>query len=229
MAVRRAGAKDRAYEAVKQRILTGELPGGELVSEGEIAESLAMSRTPVREAFLLLESEGLLRLYPQRGALVVPVSPQEVRAVIEARLLVEQFAVRKVAAADDGPRRDVVERLGEHIEHQRAEAEAGHLGAFLEQDRLFHTALLDAAGNALLSGLYGSLRDRQLRMIGESAMRDPTRLRTILAEHARIAGAVRVGDPEEASAAVRTHLLGTVASLGMVSEAEALFGATAPQ
>ena len=79
-------AKDRALDYVKTQVLTGEFPGGELISEGDVATALGMSRTPVREAFLRLEAEGLLRLYPQRGALVVPVSPDEVRAVMEARL-----------------------------------------------------------------------------------------------------------------------------------------------
>ena len=58
-----------------------------------------MSRTPVREAFLRLEAEGLLRLFPKRGALVVPVSPAEVEAVLEARELVEGHAVAKLCAA----------------------------------------------------------------------------------------------------------------------------------
>ena len=99
MATKSAGrpaAKDRALDYVKSQVLTGAFPGGELISEGEVAAALGMSRTPVREAFLRLEAEGLLRLYPQRGALVVPVSSEEARAVIEARLLLEQFAAGKV-------------------------------------------------------------------------------------------------------------------------------------
>ena len=68
----RPAAKDRALDYVKTQVLTGAFPGGELISEGEVATALGMSRTPVREAFLRLEAEGLLRLYPQRGALVVP-------------------------------------------------------------------------------------------------------------------------------------------------------------
>ena len=78
-AERPPAAKDRAYAYVKERILEGAYPGGELLSEGEVAEALEVSRTPVREAFLLLEAEGLMRLYPKRGALVVPVSPGEDR------------------------------------------------------------------------------------------------------------------------------------------------------
>ena len=78
----RGAAKDRSFDYVKTQVLTGAFPGGELISEGDVASALRMSRTPVREAFLRLEAEGLLRLYPQRGALVVSVSPGEVRAVI---------------------------------------------------------------------------------------------------------------------------------------------------
>ena len=91
-------AKDRVYAFVKERVLAGAYPGGELLSEGEVAEALKVSRTPVREAFLLLEAEGLMRLYPKRGALVVPVSPDEVRDVVETRRLVERHCAEAVAA-----------------------------------------------------------------------------------------------------------------------------------
>ncbi|MFC7656818.1 GntR family transcriptional regulator [Pseudonocardia benzenivorans] len=118
-APRRGGAKLRALEYVKDRILTGDFRGGELISEGEVAAALGMSRTPVREAFLRLEAEGLLRLYPQRGALVVPVSPEEVRAVMEARLVIEHFAARAVCRRDATARAEVVTALGVQLDRQR--------------------------------------------------------------------------------------------------------------
>src|SRR6202022_793004 len=111
----RGAAKDRAHDYVKRQVLTGAFPGGELISEGEVAAALQMSRTPVREAFLRLETEGLLRLYPQRGALVVPVSADEVRAVLEARQVLEQFAVEKVLRRAAGTRDAVVAQLEAHI------------------------------------------------------------------------------------------------------------------
>src|ERR671914_1352673 len=89
---------ERAYAYTKQRVLDATYAGGDLLTEGEVADALGMSRTPVREAFLRLQSEGLLRLYPKRGALVVPVSVQEVEAVMETRLMVERFALDKVLA-----------------------------------------------------------------------------------------------------------------------------------
>ena len=97
---RPAAAKDRAYAHVKERILEGIYPGGELLSEGEVAAQLDMSRTPVREAFLLLEAEGLMRLYPKRGALVVPVSAEEINEVLETRLVIERHCAEQVARRD---------------------------------------------------------------------------------------------------------------------------------
>src|SRR6202048_2421638 len=115
----RGAAKDRAHDYVKTQVLTGAFPGGELISEGEVAEALGMSRTPVREAFLRLEAEGLLRLYPQRGALVIPVSPEGVRAVMEARLVLEQFAVEKIIRRGPASCGAIADALAAELERQR--------------------------------------------------------------------------------------------------------------
>src|SRR5690349_23981856 len=149
-------ASERAYRDVKARILDGSLAGGELISEGEIAETLGMSRTPVRAAFGQLEAEGLLRLYPKRGALVVPVSASETEAVMETRWVIERYAIERVIERPG----DVPAELG-----AAAAAQEGLEGAaFVEADRAFHRALVAGTGNQILLGLYDSLRDRQRRM-----------------------------------------------------------------
>ena len=208
-------AKDRALDYVKTRVLTGTFPGGELISEGEVATALGMSRTPVREAFLRLEAEGLLRLYPQRGALIVPVSPEEVRAVMEARLVLEQFAADKVVRRGPATAAGMFERLSAELERQRKAHSVADFRDFLDSDRAFHSAIVEDAENAIVAGFYASLRDRQMRMIGESATRDPQRVTTILDEHRRIAEAVRDGDLEQALKAVKLHLTGTARALGL--------------
>lgn len=207
-------AKDRALDYVKAKVLTGEFAGGELISEGEVATALGMSRTPVREAFLQLEAAGLLRLYPKRGALVVPVSPDEVRSVLEARMVLEEFAARAVIQRGPDACAAVYERLSAQVQLQREAAAASRLHEFLDSDRAFHNVTLEAAGNTILAGFYSTLRDRQMRMIGESA-RNPQRLATIIDEHERIARALRDGDGDAARAAVRTHLAGTMRALGL--------------
>lgn len=209
------GAKDRALDYVKSRVLTGAFAGGELISEGEVANALGMSRTPVREAFLQLEAAGLLRLYPKRGALVVPVSPDEVRGVLEARLVLEDFAVGAVVQRGQQAGAALYERLSAELQRQRDAAAGSRLADFLESDRAFHQLTLDAAGNSILAGFYSTLRDRQMRMIGESA-RDGQRLVNIIGEHERIAAALRDGDRDVAREAVRAHLASTTRALGLL-------------
>jgi DNA-binding GntR family transcriptional regulator len=208
-------AKDRAYDFVKDQVLQGAYRGGDLISEGEVAGELQMSRTPVREAFLRLETEGLLRLYPQRGALVIPVSPHEVREVLEARQVLEEFAASKVVAHPANQRGALRGAMEESVARQRALAVQGDLRGFLEEDRGFHTTLVGAGGNTFFTQLYISLRDRQVRMIAESLVGDPERRETILAEHAAIATALGAGDLDAASAAVRDHLASTRSALGL--------------
>jgi DNA-binding GntR family transcriptional regulator len=215
-------AKDRALDYVKTQVLTGAFPGGELISEGDIASALGMSRTPVREAFLRMEAEGLLRLYPQRGALVVPVSPDEVRSVIEARLVLEQFATRKVVGRGPAARAVMFGRLSGALARQRDAADAADWREFVDADRAFHTITLDESGNGILSNFYSSLRDRQMRMIGESALREPDRVTTILHEHLGIAEALRDGDLPGALQAVQTHLASTVRAIGLAVDSSLL-------
>jgi DNA-binding GntR family transcriptional regulator len=214
----RATAKDRALDYVKTQVLTGAFPGGELISEGEVATSLGMSRTPVREAFLRLEAEGLLRLYPQRGALVVPVSSDEARAVIEARLLLEQFAATKVVARGPAACTAVFERMAAELQRQRDAAAASNWRDFVDADRAYHDVTLQESGNVILCGFYSSLRDRQMRMTGESLIHDRQRMATILDEHRGIAEALRDGDLQRTLEAVQSHLAGTLRSLGLAVE-----------
>jgi DNA-binding GntR family transcriptional regulator len=220
----RAAAKDRALDYVKRQVLTGAFPGGELISEGEVAAALGMSRTPVREAFLRLEAEGLLRLYPQRGALVVPVSSAEARAVIEARLVLEQFAAGKVVGRDPAARAAVFERLSGELQGQRDAAAKLDWQEFLDADRAFHMITLEESGNRILSDFYSSLRDRQMRMTGESVIRDRERMTTIMDEHRGIAEALRDGDLQRARQAVQTHLASTVRAVGLAVEQPAYGG-----
>jgi DNA-binding GntR family transcriptional regulator len=158
--VEKIPAAERVYAYVKAAILDRAYPGGELLTEGELATAVGVSRTPVREALLRLEESGLVKLYPKRGALVLPVLPQEIDDVLEARELIETHAAAKV-----WPRRKrLIEALTERVDEMRAHRKAGDAKSFLEADRAFHEAIVDAAGNQILAKLYNSLRDRQVRM-----------------------------------------------------------------
>ena len=201
-------ATERAYAVTKGRVLDSTFAGGELITEGEVASALGMSRTPVREAFLRLEGEGLLRLYPKRGALVVPVSVAEVEAVMETRMLVERFALDKLLARGAAP--EIADELDEAIAEQERRAASGDPDGFVAVDREFHTTFVTAAGNPIITTLYDTLRDRQRRMIITSLLVDRKRADSILVEHRALAGAIREGELDRALVVLDAHVRGSL-------------------
>ncbi|GAA3488492.1 GntR family transcriptional regulator [Streptomyces cremeus] len=195
-------AAERVYDHIKRGVLDRSYEGGTLLTEGHLAEAVGVSRTPVREALLRLEVEGLIKLYPKKGALVLAVSAQEIADVVETRLLVEEFAVRKAIPAS--PR--LITRLEELLAEQQQRAVAGDLAEVAVTDRCFHAEIVRNAGNKILSRLYDQMRDRQLRM-GVAVMEaHPDRIALNIAEHAEMLDALRAGDPEAAAACVRRHV-----------------------
>lgn len=195
-------AAERAYQHLKQAILEQVYPGGLLISEGEIAEAAGVSRTPVREALLRLEADGLVALYPKRGALIRPVSAREIADVIEARRLVELHAAERV-----WPRRaEIRADLARWLTEMRQAYAAGDVTALMAADRAFHATVVEAAGNEILAELYHRLRDRQLRM-GEAGFRlSPGWAEVVLAEHAAQLAALDGDDPAAWLDAVGAHI-----------------------
>ncbi len=197
-----ASAAQRSYEHVKTGILAGSYPSGDLITEGLVSEQVGVSRTPVREALLRLEAEGLVRLYPKKGALVVPVSAKEARDVLEARALVEGYAAPR-AWAD---RTALAENLAPLVEVMREHRDRGDMVAFNQADRTFHERIVAAAGNDVLARLYRSLRERQLCISSEVMRVSRERMDHALADHQRLVDLLRDGDKDEFLALTDSHL-----------------------
>lgn len=204
---KRPSAAHTAYAVTKELILSGELPGGSLISEGEIAERVRVSRTPVREAFLRLESEELLALHPKRGAVVVPVPPGEAADVLELRLALERSAAERIART--GLRGDHREKMRELLRRQRALAEAADVGRFADADEAFHRCIVEASGNRLASRFYATLGDRQRRMSISALRPRPERLSLLADEHEALLDHLLGGDSAAFASALLGHLTAT--------------------
>ncbi|GAA1357865.1 GntR family transcriptional regulator [Saccharothrix algeriensis] len=202
-----ASAQDTTYRWLKQHIATLPPDDGTFLTESGVAQAAGTSRTPVREALLRLEAEGFLRIMPKKGAFVPPISDGEVRAVMEARALVEDWCVRRAVPADES----FTAELDRLVADQEA-AIADPLG-FIERDRVFHRTIVRRAGNPVLADFYETLRERQVRMGLRAVSTSADRSRRVLDEHAAIVAALRSGDPEEAGRAVAAHLASTLAAL----------------
>lgn len=196
---------EQVYRTVKEQILTGALPGGELISEGEVAGQLGLSRTPVREAFLRLETEGWMRLYPKRGALIVPVADGEAEHIVEARQLLEGHSAA-VVTGNAAALEALVPQLRANVEHQRGIHAGGDLGGFSAADAEFHRLIVAAAGNPLLLDFYDALRDRQRRMTARSIARNPAQVKAIIADHGALADLIAAADPAGFERKVGEHM-----------------------
>jgi DNA-binding GntR family transcriptional regulator len=210
----KGSASQRAYAWTRSRILDGTFAGGTLVSEGEVAEAVKVSRTPVREAFLQLAAENMLELFPKRGALVVSASMSELREVLAARRVIEPWAAAQVANRPD--RAAIVVTLRHLLDAMTESAVNGADANLQEADREFHQHLLVAAGNKLLSDFYSSLRDRQLRGSSMALQNFPDRESEILGQHAVIVDAIDRGDSRAAAEACVEHVQATSLALGLI-------------
>lgn len=197
-----ASAAQRVYDHVKTGILEASYTAGDLLTEGAVSADVGVSRTPVREALLRLEAEGLVRLYPKKGALVVPVSTQEAEDVLEARALVERYASRRA-----WPRRAALAGdLAELLTQMRGHRADGDVVAFNQTDRTFHESIVAAGGNEVLTRLYRSLRERQLCISIEVMRVSEERMDHALRDHQRLVDALRDGDEKAFLDVTDAHL-----------------------
>jgi len=96
-------ARDIVFEIVRNAVLDGRLEKGERIMETTIAEDLGISRTPVREAFRMLETEGLIEYYPKVGTVVKGITLEDIEYIYDLREVLEGLAVRKACINIDEP------------------------------------------------------------------------------------------------------------------------------
>jgi DNA-binding GntR family transcriptional regulator len=200
---------ERVGEALRDAINSGALRPGELHSANEIAEQLGVSRTPVREALLVLADAGMVRLERNRGFRVLRRSPEHIAEVFQLRLLLEVPAARH-AAARAGP--ELAGQLRAQLDAMHAAAAAGDEPRVARLDRGFHELMLDVSQNRMLTSIVAGLRDRLLAVGASTADRSRS-LADIAQEHEPILAALAAGDPDAAAAAVACHLRHTGALL----------------
>jgi GntR family transcriptional regulator, rspAB operon transcriptional repressor len=206
----RPTARDIVSDALRREIVRGELPVGEKLNPGELAERFAVSPTPAREALQLLASEGLVRIDPFRGARVAPLSADEYEELYLMRVGLEALAAR--LGAEGIADADVAELERELDELDRAAAD-GDLDRFYEHDRRFHLIHYGAAGRPGLVARIMSLRTASERYARQAyaGMKDVGMGDTVVS-HRRIVEAVRVRDGAAAERAIRDDLERTLAT-----------------
>lgn len=201
----------RVAEQVRDAIADGRLQPNMRLSVPQLAEQLGASRTPVREALLLLESQGLVRFERNRGVRILETPLHDLEEIFTLRLLLEVPATRRACELLTETDLDALrERLAEMRRH--ATGEEQDESAFMAADRQFHDLLLRAAGNRRLADTVASMRDL-VRFLGASTAGRSRTLAMILSEHELIVHRLESRDPVGAAAAMRKHLLATAGLL----------------
>jgi len=187
---------DQVYAQLVEAILSGSIGPGERLIQETLADQMTVSRTPVREALLRLEREGVIEPAPKRGFLVIEYTPQKMRDVFQARQAVEGFAARLVAEnASD-----------EEIEALRAslvsEKDSSNHGTAQRQNRNAHRSIVIASGNEALVELFDSLFERA------AMLRHRADAWSTLATHTHedLFAAIATRDGDTAEAAVVGHV-----------------------
>jgi DNA-binding GntR family transcriptional regulator len=186
-----ARAADRAYEQVRADILGGRHAPGTMLSENDLATALSMSRTPVRAALARLKDEGLVSIFPQRGALVRELSEREVREAADVRHALESAGIQR---SDASLREKLAEALADNVAAQEAALAADDFATFTTLAMVFHRAFVEMSGNEVMLEVYDRLADRQRLSIARSSQRITDEPAQILAEHRLLLEDARRGD-----------------------------------
>ena len=193
--------RERIVEFIKDAVISGRLRPGERVPEQEIAESFGISRTPIREAFRQLESEGFISLIPRKGAVVSPITDRDVREFYAIKSLLEGYAAGTACPALTPRELRRLEGLNAAMERC---AQREDVKGFFRLDNAFHETFLRACGNEKLQTLVHNLV-QQFERFRITALSLPGRMKESVRQHGEIIEAFRRGDAELVERLVREN------------------------
>ncbi len=190
---------EQAYLSVKQKLLDGSFPEGSKLTEEYLSSAMGISKSPVREALMRLETEGLISIEARRGAYVRKFSAKEVRDLYDVRALLEVHAV-SIARITSG----LLELMAASIERTRNNLEAGDKLRHIEEDIYFHGLIAGSTGNAEFGRVLGNIQQKSLLCRMATFYLSAT---AAPASHQKIYLAMRDGNRERAQGEMHDHIL----------------------
>jgi DNA-binding GntR family transcriptional regulator len=196
-------AKETVFQILKERIMRQELRAGDALPEAALAHSLGVSRTPVREAILQLQKEGLVEVIPNRGAYVTFITLRELKNVMQLLQILEGAAVELAFEHLDMNRLKALERelvslkeRGPGVSHEETSKPGMQV----------HDLILQSCGNEKIFRTTSNIRE-QIRALSRTAIKKiPGRALESVEEHLKIIRAINAGDRSAAKSATLEHL-----------------------
>lgn len=197
------GLSGNVYQQIRNSIVSGELAPGQRVTETKLAESLNVSRTPIREAVQRLETEGVLRHSPRQGLIVRQLEYQEVVELYAMRLVLESTAAALSAQQATEPE---IEILSDIVDMEGS-VETGDAEQSINYNKVFHETLAQSAHNRYLIDSIRSL-DNSMILLGGSTLVSEDRRKQAVQEHRAVVEAIKLRDAEAAKDAMAHHIKG---------------------
>jgi DNA-binding GntR family transcriptional regulator len=197
-------SSDAAYLSIKAKILDSEYAPGSQVLEQEIADALSLSRTPVREALVRLQHEGLLTITPRHGVRISALSPSDMREIYEVLLSLEPTAVELLARRRPSPE-EISPLIDASTAMERAlSGPAPDLAAWAVADERYHLGLASLCGNGRIAAMIMTVWDQAHRArMFTLRMREPPHRST--QEHRAVVNAILAGDIPAARSLYEAH------------------------
>jgi DNA-binding GntR family transcriptional regulator len=198
----KANTTELAYRELRRRIIESELTPGSHLLEQELGLMLGFSRTPIREAALRLQGEGLVQIVPRHGIRIVPTSISDIKHIYQVLISLESTAAGLVAARDDVDLTPLVTAC----ENMSAAFERGDMLTWAAEDEVFHETLVALSGNARLARVVMNCRDQvhRVRRFTQMVKPHPQPLKSIQ-EHYGIVDAMRQRDAAKAIELYQAH------------------------
>ena len=190
-------------ESIKSAIIKGKFKPGEKISEGELAESMGISRTPLREAFRKLENEGFIEIIPRKGAVVVDIDAEEAINLYEIKSTLEGLAAR--LATRNMKEKDIA-RLEKINEELKELIDQNDLESFYRVHTRFHAGFVKLCGNKRLIQMISNLNDHFNRF-GIISLTLPGQFEKAIEQHAQIIDAFKGGDQSLVEEKVKTNVM----------------------
>jgi Transcriptional regulators len=194
--------REIVYEELKMQVLTGQIEPGSRMMEVELAESLGVSRTPIREAIRQLEKEGLVTIEPRRGAYASQVSVSDMIEILEVRADIEGFAAQLAAERMDN---DAKGRLYSIADRYAQAVRDSDTGAMIKSDTDFHHIIVEGSNNRILLNMVEQIQELVLRF-RYIYYDDFRRIEWMPREHQAIVDQIKKGDAAGARAAAEQHV-----------------------
>ena len=198
----RYSLRHKIFERLEEKILNGEYKPGDYMVETKVSMQYNVSRTPVREAFRQLEREDLVKIVPNKGAMVLGVTPEDIEDIYNIRIVIERLAVRW---AIDKITPEEIEQLKQQVELSEFYTDKNNISQLQELDSGFHKIIYDACKSRPLKNVLTYFH-HHVKRARRNSFQTPGRAKEALREHREILQAIIDKNSEKAEDLMCTHI-----------------------